>query len=73
MRRYAGSPQVDQEYRSLMERMDEEEYCNLCITLIHQATYLLRQLIAAQQKQFLEQGGVREQMTRARLEYRKRQ
>lgn len=44
---------------------------NLAITLIQQATYMLRRLIDRQQQQFLAEGGIREQMTRARLNYRK--
>ena len=51
-------------------RLNAEEFCNLCITLINQATYLLRRLLERQQQQFLEQGGIKEQMYRARLAYR---
>lgn len=51
-------------------RLNEEEFCNLCITLINQTTYLLRRLLESQQQQFLEQGGIKEQMFRARLNYR---
>lgn len=42
----------------------------MAITLINQATYMLRRLIERQQEMFLKNGGVREQMTRARLDYR---
>ncbi len=52
------------------EIMDAEEYCNLCITLLNQATYMLSRLLTSQQQQFLEAGGIREQMFRARTEYR---
>ena len=52
-------------------KMNVEEFCNLCITLINQATYLLRHLIDKQQDQFLQQGGIREQMHAARVQYRK--
>lgn len=51
--------------------MNVEEYCNLCITLINQATYMLRRLIDKQQEQFLQEGGIREQMFAARVQYRK--
>lgn len=51
-------------------RYTAEEYCNLCITLINQATYMLKRLLEAQQRQFLEQGGIREAMFRARTQYR---
>lgn len=50
--------------------MNVEEFCNLCITLINQATFMLRRLLERQQQQFLENGGIREQMYRARTEYR---
>ena len=39
----------------------------MALTLINQSTYMLSKLVEAQQEIFLEQGGVREQMTRARL------
>ena len=70
MREYAKSDKFHGEYTTLYERLNDEEYCNLCITLINQATYMLRRLIDKQQQLFVEQGGIREQMTRARLEYR---
>lgn len=73
MREYARSEKIDTEYTLLMGRLDDEELANLCITLINQATYMLRKLIEKQQQQFLEEGGVREQMTKARLAYRNQQ
>lgn len=54
----------------LVDRMNEEEYCNLCVTLIKQATTMLAGLLKRQQAQFLEHGGIREQMYRARTGYR---
>lgn len=52
------------------DKLNAEEFCNLLITLINQTTYLLRKLIDRQQQQFLEQGGIKEQMYRARINYR---
>lgn len=52
------------------DRLNAEEYCNLCITLINQATYLLKRLIDCQQQQFLEHGGIKEQMYHARVSHR---
>ena len=52
-------------------RMNAEEYYNLCITLINQATYMLKRLMEKQQEQFLQHGGIRERMHNARLDYRK--
>lgn len=54
-------------------QMNAEEFCNMCITLINQATYMLRKLIERQQQQFLQQGGIREQMYNARVNYRGRE
>ncbi|WP_295729188.1 four helix bundle suffix domain-containing protein [uncultured Muribaculum sp.] len=50
--------------------MNAEEYCNMCITLINQTTYMLRRLIERQQEQFLRDGGIKERMYRARVSYR---
>ena len=51
-------------------RLNDEEYCNMCITLINQATYMLKRLLERQQQQYLHQGGIKEQMYRARINYR---
>ena len=52
------------------DKMNPEEFCNLCITLINQATYMLRRLLERQQEQFVKEGGIKEQMCRARREFR---
>ena len=49
-----------------------ETIANIAIVLIHQTDYLLGHLIERQKQKFLENGGIREQMTRARLEERDR-
>ncbi len=51
-------------------RLNAEEYCNLCMTLINQTTYLLRRLLEKQQEQFLKTGGIKELMYNARIAYR---
>lgn len=66
VRKYARSAQIFVEYTSILPKMNDEEIANLAITLIHQATYLLRRLIISQQEQFIHNGGIREQMSRAR-------
>jgi len=43
---------------------------NIAICLIHQANYLLDQQIRRLEKDFIKEGGIRENMTRARLRYR---
>ena len=71
MLEYAKSNRITQEIHDLKDRLNDEELANLCITLINQATYLLKRLIIRQEEQFLKEGGIREQMTRARLKYRR--
>lgn len=55
--------------RKLLERTDETT-ANIAITLIHQADRLLYGLIERQKRDFLEKGGIREQMYHARQAYR---
>lgn len=57
-------------YRKVAPRRDDNTLANLCITLIHQGLYLLVRLIERAKKDFLEKGGIREEMSRARREYR---
>jgi len=46
---------------------------NLAICLIHQANYLLDRQLTGLEKAFLKEGGLREKMTRARLQARSQQ
>lgn len=46
---------------------------NICISLIHQTNYLLDQQLRRLEQDFLKEGGLRERMTRARLEARDQQ
>ena len=50
--------------------MNDEELANLCITLIHQATYMLHKLLATMQTRFVTEGGIKERMYQTRLNYR---
>lgn len=70
MRQYARSEQILKDYSLQIERMNDEEIANLCITLIHQAIFMLYKLLEHLQEQFIKEGGIREQMTKARIDYR---
>lgn len=72
IRSYARSEELQQEYQALMSRLTVEELCNLTITLIHQADYLLGRLLQSQQERFLSEGGIRERMSAMRREARRR-
>jgi len=60
-------------FRPLIRTRPPEIAANIIICLIHQTNYLLDQQIRRQEKAFLEQGGLREAMTRARLAERDKQ
>ena len=55
--------------RRFLERSDET-IANIAITLIHQCDRLLYGLIERQKRDFLQYGGIREQMSQARRNYR---
>jgi len=54
-------------YETYFETRPPEVVANILICLIHQANYLLDQQIRQMEKAFVEEGGLRERMTRARL------
>jgi four helix bundle suffix protein len=60
-------------YRTYIETRSPQVVANILICLIHQANYLLDQLLRKLEKDFLEEGGLRERMTRARLAQREKQ
>ena len=60
-------------FREFTETRSAEVVANIAICLIHQANYLLDQQVKALAKDFLKEGGLRERMTRARLQARDEQ
>lgn len=60
-------------YSEAIKTRSDETIANIAITLIHQTDVFLRKLINRLQDEFLQNGGIREQMTHARLNYRKSQ
>ena len=57
-------------YREAIAVRSDETIANIAITLIHQTDTMLFRLIEKLKEQFVQQGGIREEMTRARLNYR---
>jgi four helix bundle suffix protein len=57
-------------YRTYMETRPAETLANIAICLIHQTNYLLDQLVRRLETDFVQKGGLRERMTRARLNHR---
>lgn len=66
------TPQTFELYRDFFETRPAEVVANIAICLIHQTNYLLDQQLKTLEKEFIEQGGLRERMTKARLDYRNR-
>ena len=62
-----------EDFRAFIETRPAETVANILICLIHQTNWLLDQQLRRLEKDFLEQGGLRERMTRARLAYRAKQ
>lgn len=72
-RRLGRAPDENFEtYRTFFEDRPAETLANIAICLIHQANYLLDRQIKRLEKDFVEKGGLRERMTRARLDHRNR-
>ena len=64
---------VHESYRTYIETRPPDIVANILICLIHQTNYLLDQQLRALEKAFLVEGGLRERMTRARLDTRRQQ
>lgn len=60
-------------YKAYIDTRPPEVVANILICLIHQTNYLLDQQLRALEKAFLAEGGLRERMTRARLDARRNQ
>lgn len=59
-------------YHSLIPKLNDEEYCNLMLTLIHQTIAMLNKMITLIKQDFLNNGGIKEQMHTARIQFRKK-
>ncbi len=71
VRRLSKQPDTTFEnYREICETRPAEVIANIAICLINQANYLLDRQIASLEKDFVNHGGIRERMTKARLNQR---
>ena len=60
-------------YRTYIEKASHEVAANTVICLVHQANYLLDQLMRQLEQQFVSEGGFTEKLYRVRHEARKKQ
>ena len=73
VRKLGNKPHTTYEaYRPFVETRPAGITANIAICLLHQTNYLLDQYLRRLQKDFVQQGGLRERMTKARLDYRNR-
>ena len=59
-------------YETYIEGAGPEVAANTIICLIHQTNYLLDQQLRSLEQAFVKEGGLRERMTRARIEERRK-
>ena len=73
VRQLGKSPEESFEtYREYLEQRSDGTCANIMICLIHQCNYLLDQFLRTAGKQFIQNGGIREKMKQARLDYLRR-
>jgi four helix bundle suffix protein len=71
VRRLGRGPHVTYEdYREFCETRSLQIVANIAICLIHQTNYLLDRQIRRLERDFVQEGGLRERMTRARQQHR---
>lgn len=70
---YSKKHNRPEDYTKNIDKRSPESLCNIAITLIHQYDAMMGRLLDRLQKDFVENGGIREQMTAARLGYRNEQ
>lgn len=70
---YSKKHNRPEDYTTDIDKRSPEALCNIAITLIHQYDNLMGKLIDRLQKDFVEEGGIRERMTAARVGYRNEQ
>jgi four helix bundle suffix protein len=70
IRKLGNGADTFETYREFCETRPPEVVANIAICLINQANYLLDHQIRRLEQDFIKEGGLRERMTRARLDYR---
>ena len=72
-REFCKTHEASDDFMRDIDRRSDEAIANITITLLHQFDNIIGAYIAHLEKTFVEQGGIREQMTAARLGYRNEQ
>lgn len=64
------TPQTYEDYRKFVETRPPDVVANIALCLIHQTNYLIDRQLRRLEQDFVKEGGLRERMTQARLQYR---
>lgn len=72
-REFSRMHETSDDFMQNIDQRSDEAIANIAITLLHQFDNLIGAYIAHLEKVFVEQGGIRERMTAARLDYRNNQ
>ena len=70
LRKFCSKTNDSEDYMARLEQMSDEEIANMAITMCHQVDVMMIKYIGVKEREFVENGGIREAMTRARIEYR---
>lgn len=70
VRNYCRKNMNPEDYRQAVEIRSAETIANIAITMLHQFDFLITRLIETQKRRFLQEGGIKEQMYKARLQQR---
>ena len=62
-----------EEYLPYLEKWNDEEMANIALTLCHMTDTMLNHHLKTLEKEFVEQGGIKERMYAARTSYRQQQ
>lgn len=70
MKQYCYHHHEPEDYRPYFEKWSEEEFCNVALTLLHQADRGMWNWLKGREQRFLEEGGIKEKMAAARRNVR---
>ena len=73
MQEYTRQHNALEDYLPYAEKWLSEEFANICLTLCYQVDAMMNRYLKRLEKQFVEQGGIKERMYAARTGYRKQQ
>lgn len=73
LRDFCHSHNDFEDYAPLVDKMNDEEYANLLLTLCHQTDKMMCSYVEKLEERFVTEGGIKERMHAARTGYRQQQ